>query len=131
MKRDLRWYYATRGLLILAWIGLMVLLKARTEIILFGALVMIILYLWLPHSGRYVIRTDKPLSPLQRDERERTISFRATAYAFSVLLVLLAAAVIGAGLRGQNTLSIELVSTIIALGMIIQLAANLWLRRKM
>ncbi|MGC8786846.1 MAG: hypothetical protein ACP5Q1_05415 [Anaerolineae bacterium] len=130
MRKELYGYYVTRGLLILAWIGLMILLKARWEIVLFGVLFMVGFYLWLPHSGRYVIRADKPFSPLASDERERVISFQAAAYAFAVLVILLAAAVIWSGLHNQDRLSVELVSTIMAIGLITQLIVSLWLHRK-
>ncbi len=131
MKRDLRWYYVTRGLMILAWAGLMALLETPREIIVLGALLMTVFYLSLPHSGRYVLRADRPFAPLQRDERERTISSWAAAYAFASLIVLLAAAVLVTSLRGQDTLSTELVSAIMAVGMAVWFVASLWLRRKL
>ncbi|MGQ9492757.1 MAG: hypothetical protein ACUVR2_03200 [Anaerolineae bacterium] len=130
MRKGLYWYYITRGMLILAWIGLMILLKARREIVLFGVLLMTGLHLWLPHSGRYVIRDDRPLSPLEHDERERAISLRAASYGFSTLVVLLAAAVIWAGLHSRNTLSVDQVSMIMAIGLITQFVASLWLHRQ-
>ncbi len=131
MRRELRWYYVTRGLIVLAWVALMVLVGARFEIILLGVLAMGAFYLWLPHSGRYLIRTDKPLAPLQRDERERMIAWQAGSYAFAVLTALLTAAVLGAGLRRQGTLSVDLISVILGVGMTIWFAAAFWLRRKM
>lgn len=130
MNGNLRWYYVTRGVLILAWVGLMDLLGTRREIILLGVLLMIARYLWMPRSGRYVIRADRPLSPLQRDERESAISSRAAAYAFVATLVPLAAAVLLATLRGQDTLSTDFVSSVVALGMMVWLAASFWLHRK-
>ena len=130
MKGSLRWYYVTRGLMILAWVGLMALLGTRREIIFFGALLMVAFYLWLPRSGRYAFRADRPLSPLRRDERERMISSRAAAYAFVATLVALSAAVLAATLRGQGILSTDMVSSIIALGMMVWFAASFWLHRK-
>nr|MBC7244702.1 hypothetical protein [Chloroflexota bacterium] len=130
MRKGLYWYYITRGMLILAWIGLMILLKARREIILFGVLLMTGLYLWLPYSGRYVIRDDRPLSPLEHDEREQTISLKAASYGFSVLVVLMAAVIIWAALHSQDVLSIEQVSLIMAIGLITQFIASLWLHRQ-
>lgn len=130
MRKELWGYYITRSLLILAWVGLMFLLKARHEIILFGVLLMTGFYLWLPHSGRYVLRVDKPFSPLASDERERMISLQAAAYAFAVLVILLAASVIWSGLCGRDMLPVELVSTIMAIGLITQFIVSLWLHRK-
>lgn len=130
MRKELRWYYLTRGLLVLAWVALMILVKARLEIVLLGALAMGAPYLWLPHSGRYVIRTDRPLAPLQRDERERMISWQAGGYALAVLVILLAAAVLGSGLRGQETPSVDLVSAGLGAGMTVWSAASFWLHRK-
>ena len=130
MRADLRWYYVTRGLMVLVWIGLLALLGTPKEIILLAALPAIAFYLWLPRSGRYVIRADRPFSPLRRDERERMISSRAAACAFATLLAGLGAAVLAAGLRGQDTVSTELASTIIAVSTVVWFAASLWLHRK-
>jgi hypothetical protein len=58
------------------------------------------------------------------------ISWQAGGYALAVLSVLLAAAVVGAVLRGQETLSVDLVSAILGLGMTFWFAAGFWLRRK-
>ena len=130
MRSSLRWYYVTRGLMIVVWIGLLALLGTPREFILVGAIMMTAFYLWLPRSGRYVIHADKPFSPLRRDEREQAISLRAAAYAFVALLLPLAGAVLMAGLRDQDTLSTDLVSSIIAIGMVVWFAANYWLGRR-
>jgi hypothetical protein len=45
--------------------------------------------------------------------------------------MLLAAAVLGAAAFGRDSLSVELVSTILAVGMIARFAADFWLRRRM
>jgi len=129
MNRGLRWYYVTRGLLILAWVGLMLLLETPREIILLGVLLMAALYLWLPRSGHYVIQQDKPFSPLLKDERERAISLRAGAYAFVVLVMMLAGTVLTAVFRDQNALSVDWISTILAVGMMVWFGANLWMHR--
>jgi len=131
MKGSLRWYYVTRGLIALTWVGLMVLLGTPREVILPGVLLMAVFYVWLPRSGRYVIRGDRRFSPLQRDEREQAISSRAAAYAFVALLIPLAAAVFVAGVRGQDTVSTDLVSTIIGVGMMVWFMGSFWLRRTM
>ncbi|HUT15650.1 MAG TPA: hypothetical protein VMY98_05335 [Anaerolineae bacterium] len=130
MNGNLRWYYVTRGLMVLAWVGLMALLGTPREIMLVGAVLMAAFYLWLPRSGRYVIRTDRPLSPLLRDEREHAISSRAATYAFVAMLVPLAAAVLVASLRGQDAVSTDLISSIIAVSMTVWFVASFWLRRK-
>jgi len=131
MNKGLRWYYVTRGLLMLAWVCLMLLLQARREIIVLGVLLMIPLYAWLPRSGHYVIQEGKPFAPLQRDERERAISLRAGAYAFVALVVLLAATVLTAVFRDQKALSVDWISTVLAVGMMVWFGASFWLHRSM
>ena len=131
MSKGLRWYYVVRALIVLAWVAVMLLLKARREMVVFGALFIAAFYAWLPRSGRYVVQADSPLSPLRRDEREQTIGLRATAYGFVAVTMLLAAAVLGAAAFGRDSLSVELVSTILAVGMIARFAADFWLRRRM
>jgi len=131
MKGSLRWYYLTRGLLVVGWVLLMWMLEAKREIILAGAVLVVFFFLWLPHTGQYLVDASKPFSPLRRDERERAISLRAASYAFATLVTLLAVAVLGAGLRAQDTLSLDTVSAILAVGMIVWFVGSLLLRRRM
>jgi hypothetical protein len=131
MKGSLRGYYLTRGLLVLGWMLLMWMLEAKREIILAGSVLMLFLFLWLPHTGRYLVDVSKPFLPLRRDERERAISLRAASYAFATLATLLAVAVLCAGLRAQDSLSLDTVSAILAVGMIVWFVGSLWLRRRM
>jgi hypothetical protein len=131
MKGSLRVYYLTRGLLVLGWMLLMWRLGAKTEIILAGGVLILFVFLWLPHTGQYLVDVSKSFLPLRRDERERAISLRSASYAFVALAALLAAAVLWAGLRAQDSLSLNMVSAILAAGMIVWFAGGLWLRRRM
>lgn len=59
MRKGLRWHYVNRGLIVIAWVVLMILVEARWETLLLGVLAMGAFYPWLPHRGRYLLRTDK------------------------------------------------------------------------
>ena len=131
MKGSLRWYYLTRGLLVLLWALLMSMLGAQREIILTGSLLVVVLFLWLPRSGHYVVDGGNPLLPLRRDEREQAVSLRSASYAFVALAILLAVAVLYANLRAQDSLPLNVVSAILGVGMIVWLVGSLWLRRRM
>lgn len=131
MSRGFWRYYAVRALIILAWIAVMILLKARWEIVVFGSLFIAAFFVYLPRSGRYLVRADSSPWPLRRDERERTISLQAAAYGFAAVMVMLAAAVLGAGAFGRDSLSLELVSMILAVSMIVRFVADFWLHRSM
>jgi hypothetical protein len=107
------------------------LLETPREIILLGVLLMAALYFWLPRSGHYVIQQDKPFSPLLKDERERANSLRAGAYAFVVLVIMLAGTVLTAVFRDQHALSVDWISTILSVGMMVWFGASLWMHRSM
>jgi hypothetical protein len=46
-----------------------------------------LLFIWYAHSGRYLVDTSQPLTPLRRDERARNLRDRALRWAVVVGLL--------------------------------------------
>lgn len=115
MKKELSWYYISRTIIstLLAYL----LIRAGWPIwsgVLIG-LVTFVLFIWYAHSGYFLVDASKPLTPLKRDARARTIRDRS----------LLSAVVIGGviygilGLLGQiTTLAPEIKNLALVIGVI-------------
>lgn len=126
--KGLTWYYVTRLALVALWLlvaevaGLPVWLSAPT------AVAVAAYFVWLPQSGRYVIRQDRPLAPVRRDERSQAISDRAATWAFVVQTLLAAAGIVWGALLYQQE-SASSLGLVLAAGMLTYVAARAWLDR--
>jgi hypothetical protein len=94
--KGLAWYYVTRLALVALWLLVIMVAGLPVWLSVPTAAAMVAYFVWLPRSGRYVVRQDRPLTPMRRDERSLAISGRAAAWAF-VVETLLAGAGMGRG----------------------------------
>jgi hypothetical protein len=124
--KGLSWYYVTRCGLVALWLlvalvaGLPVWLSVPT------AAAMVAYFVWLPRSGRYVVREDQPLAPMRRDERTRAMSRQAATWAFVVETLLVAMGVAWGALSRQQELS-GFLGLVLAAGLMTYLVAQGWL----
>jgi hypothetical protein len=124
--KGMSWYYVTRLALVALWLlvslvaGLPVWLSVPT------AAVMAAYFVWLPRSGRYVVRQDQPLAPMRRDERSRAVRDRATTWAFAVETLLVAVGIAWGALSHQQELT-GFLGLVLAAGMMTYLLAQGWL----
>lgn len=93
MKKELMPYYLSRALLsgLVGWI------LGASGALWMGVLAGVLVFagfIWYAHSGRYLIDPSRPLTPLRRDARGKTIRDRAVVIAVGV----------GGGLYGIATL---------------------------
>lgn len=127
--KGLAWYYVTRLAMVALWLlvamvaGLPVWLSVPT------AAAMVAYFVWLPRSGRYVVREDQPLAPMRRDERGRAISGRAATWGFVVETLLVSAGMIWGVLSHQQELA-GFLGLVLAGGMLTYLVAQGWLGRQ-
>ena len=127
--KGLAWYYVTRLAMVALWLlvamvaGLPVWLSVPT------AAAMVAYFVWLPRSGRYVVREDQPLAPIRRDERGRAVSGRAAAWAF-VMETLLAGAGMVWGVVSQQQVLTGFLGLVLAAGLLTYLLAQGWLGRQ-
>lgn len=75
--KGLAWYYITRLAMVALWVLVATVAGLPIWASALPAAGMIAYFVWLPRSGRYVVREDQPLAPMGRDERGRAISGRA------------------------------------------------------
>jgi hypothetical protein len=76
MKRELIPYYISRAALS-ALFGLLIGWQSGWWLGVLTGVVMLAMFVWYAHSGRYLIDPSRPLAPLRRDERGKVIRDRA------------------------------------------------------
>lgn len=84
MRKELIPYYLSRAVFS-ALVGLLIGLKVGpwwmgllTGVLIFAG------FIWYAHSGRYLIDTSRPLTPLRRDERGKRIRDRSAVAAVAI-----------------------------------------------
>ncbi len=127
--RELAWYYITRLAIVALWLVVATVggLPPWASVLSSGA--MIGYFVWLPLSGRYVVRQDRPLAPMRRDERTRAVSSKAVQWAFMVQVLLLGGGMVWATLSHQDQLG-AILGLILGAGMLTYLVAQGWLSRR-
>jgi len=127
--KGLAWYYVTR----LATVALWLLLATVAGLPIWASALpaggMIAYFVWLPRSGRYVVREDQPLAPMQRDERSRAISGRAATWAFVVESLLAGAGVVWGVVSLQQGLA-GFLGLVLTAGLMTYEVAQVWLGRQ-
>ena len=90
----------------------------------------IALFLWLPSSGRYVVKPEAGATPLRRDERSQQISNRAGSIAFAVVMIVTGMLLVFFGVIQPGDMPVHWLALVVALGALSYLTADIWLRRK-
>jgi len=127
--KGLAWYYVTRLAMVALWLLVATVAGLPIWASALPAAGMIAYFVWVPRSGRYVVREDQPLAPMRRDERGRGVSGRAAAWAFVVETLLAGAGMVWGVLSHQQGLT-GFLGLVLAGGMLTYLVAQGWLGRQ-
>ncbi len=84
MKKELIPYYVSRAVLSVAFTLAFIYLGGTTWVGILLGVVSFAGFIWYAHSGRFVVDTSSPLTPLRRDARGKVIRDRAAAAGISV-----------------------------------------------
>lgn len=123
-------YYLSRAV-IAAALGLFLLIGGLPwwAALLATALVLV-LFLWMPRSGRYILKPEAGAAPLRRDERSRQISNRAGSIAFAVTMTAVGVLAVCYGMILQSEVPAVWLSLVATLGLLAYYAADFWMRRR-
>jgi len=83
MKKELTVYYLSRAVLSVL-IGVLASLSGGIWMGILAGAIIFAGFIWYAHSGRYLIDTSTPLTPLRRDARGKEIRNRALVAAVAV-----------------------------------------------
>jgi hypothetical protein len=126
--KGLTWYYITRLALVALWLLVAAVAGLPVWLDLPVAAAMMTYFVWLPRSGRYVVREDEPLAPFGRDERSQALSSRAAAWAFAVETSLVCAGAVW-GVVSQQQVFAGFLGLVLAASLMTYLVAQGWLAR--
>lgn len=94
-----------------------------------GALVVMLVFLYLPRSGRYTLSANGSAAPFRRDEWARNISHRSGLNAWVVVTVAGSGMLLYYGLISPADMPVPLLGLLMLAGWITYFASDFWMRR--
>ncbi len=91
--------------------------------------VLIALFLYAPHSGRYAVHPELGIMALQRDERTQTVNDRAARNAFVVTMLVIAAMALYFGSISAADVPVMALKLILVVGALTYFVSDFLLRR--
>jgi len=123
-------YYSSRAL-ISAVLGIILYLGGLPWwIALLTAMLLLVMFVMLPRSGRYVVKPEQGISALRRDERSQQITNRAATIGFATVMIAVGALAVYFGVFHPGDVPANWLGLVVALGALSYFAADLWMRRK-
>jgi hypothetical protein len=122
-------YYISRVLFSVAFGGLFALTGSPWWMAVLVSAVLIALFLYAPHSGRYAVRPELGVAALQRDERTQAITDRAARNAFVVTALVIAGITIYYGTILSASVPVAALQLTLAVAALTYFVSDLWLRR--
>lgn len=128
MFKNMMPYYLSRTILSIAF-GVLLFVTGLSlwKAVLIGVLILA-LFLWAPHSGRYSVHPEFGITALRRDERTQLINDKAARNAFIVSMLTIGALGAYVGLFGVINISIG-VFIVLIIGALSYYISDLWLRK--
>ena len=87
------------------------------------------IFLWLPHSGRYVVRAELGVTALIRDERTQRIADRAARNAGTVTMIATGGVIIYFGLIASAKVPVAVLNFVLLLGILVYWVSDFRMRR--
>jgi hypothetical protein len=122
-------YYISRTFISVAFGGLFALTGSPWWMAVLVSAVLITLFLYAPHSGRYAVHPELGVTALQRDERTQAITDRAARNAFVVTALVIAGITVYYGTILSASVPVVALQLTLALAALTYFVSDLWLRR--
>ena len=122
-------YYVSRVVISIAFGGLFALTGSPWWMAILVSTVLIALFLYAPHSGRYAVHPELGVMALQRDERTQTVTDRAARNAFVVTMLVIAAIALYFGPISPAAVPVVALKLTLVLGALTYFLSDFLLRR--
>jgi uncharacterized membrane protein len=122
-------YYISRVFISAAFGGLFALTGSPWWMAVPVSVVLIALFLYAPHSGRYAVHPELGVTALQRDERTQTITDRAARNAFVVTALVIAGITVYFGAISSASVPVVALQLTLAVAALTYFLSDFWLRR--
>jgi hypothetical protein len=127
--KDMLRYYLSRAFISMVFGGLVALVGTPWWGAVLVGMMMFAIFVWAPHSGRYLLHPELGTTPLRRDEYSQTINDKAARNAFVVSTLMIGGSVIYFGLIAPSNVPFVFLSLTLVLGWLTYFISNAWLRR--
>lgn len=125
MKR----YYISRGVLSIAFGALVYLVSDSLLVSSLSVVLLFIIFVFLPLSGRYKVLPDKGATALRRDEWTQSINQRSGLNAWVVVAITGSGLVLYYGLISPGDVPVGLLGILLLLGLVTYYVSDFWLRK--
>jgi hypothetical protein len=122
-------YIISRGILAVAMAGVFAATGTPLWLSAVIGILVFLLFLWLPRSGRYVVRPELGATALRRDERTQQITDKAARNAFVVLGLVVAGGSIYFGAAEPSQVPVGFLTTALTVGALTYFLSDLIMRR--
>jgi hypothetical protein len=122
-------YYVSRGILSIAFGGLVYLFSGYPLAGVLGAVLPFSIFLYLPKSGRYMVVPKEGTTALRRDEFTQSVNQRSGLYAWVVVAVAGGVLVLYYGLISPGGVPVSLLGLLLLAGMVTYYVSDYLLRR--
>lgn len=122
-------YYLSRALFCVVFGGLFRLAGWPWWLAILAGVVPFAIFLWLPRSGRYVVRPELGATALRRDERTQRIADRAMRNAGMVTMLAIAGVGIYFGLIAPANVPVAVLNFVLLLGILVYWVSDFRMRR--
>ena len=122
-------YYISRALISLAFGGLFAITGAPLWMSILTCLVLLALFFYAPHGGRYAVHPDLGVTALRRDERTQAITDRAARNAFVVTLLVIGGVTVYFGSISPAKVPVIALQLVLAFAALTYFLSDFWLRR--
>lgn len=128
MNKNMLPYYISRAIFSIAFGGLFYVTGGSLWSSAGIGTVLLALFLWAPHCGRYAVHPEYGVTALRRDERSQVINDKAARNAFVVVMLLIGGASLYFGMAGVISISYTVLKALIIAGVLVYYASDIWLR---
>jgi hypothetical protein len=129
MNKNMLPYYASRAIISIGFGGLFLVTGSPVWEAILTAGVLLALFLWAPHSGRYAVHPELGVTTLRRDEWTQAVNDKAARNAFVVIMLLIGAASLYFGTIGMASISSGFLRILLIVGTLVYFGSDFWLRR--
>jgi len=122
-------YYVSRALISIALGVFLALTGSQWWMAGLASLIVLALFLWAPHSGRYAVHPEFGVTALRRDERTQAINDQAARNAFIVTGLIIAGIAVYFSKIALASVPVAVLNLALLCGMLTYFVSDFWLRR--
>lgn len=122
-------YYTSRAIITVAFAFLLALTGMEWWLAALMGAIVLVFFLWAPHSGRYAVHPEFGVTAMRRDERTQAINDKAARNAFIAVMFAIAGIAIYFGSIASAAVPVVILERAMILGALTYFVSDFFLRR--